>query len=359
VPLVLLSYSGIDSASFMRDTAQYSALLFGAAAPPGLPFSLNSFYDQLSNGLFGIHGRVSPWARLPNTEVAYTGTPSTDCANARGDGSNNCNGIFSSQATSQLHGALRQALARVDTGPGGMNFALFDNDGPDGIPNSGDDDGFVDLALFVHPTQDGACGGANNNHVWSHRFTLSATATYTTNDARAGGGFIRVADYLIQSALGGATGCDVANIMPIGVVAHELGHGLGLPDLYDIEGLSQGPSVGIGQWGLMGIGSEAAPRSPARMEAWSLNELGWVTLDTLTATGTYALDAAPVSHSGRLRERARNEHARRILPAGESSGIAGRYCADSRDVSKIRQSGWLRRGPSHLARRRYQDACGQ
>ncbi len=295
VPYILLSYPGIDSVSFMRDTAEYSALLFGATAPPGLPFSLNSFYDQLSNGLFGIQGRVSPWARLVNPEVAYTGTPSTDCANARGDGLNNCNGIFSNLAISQLHTGLREALARVDTGPAGMNFAQFDSDGPDGIPNSGDDDGFVDLALFGHPTQDGACVSATNNHIWAHRFTLSVTATYTTNDARAGGGLIRVADYLIQSALGGATVCDVASIMPIGVVAHELGHGIGLPDLYDIEGLNQGPSVGIGRWGLMGMGGDATPRSPARMEAWSLNELGWVTLDTLTATGSYTLGAAPVS----------------------------------------------------------------
>lgn len=295
VPYVLLSYPGIDSVSFMHDTAEYSTLLFGATAPPGLPYSLNSFYDQLSNGLFGIQGRVSRWARLQNAEVAYTGTPSTECAITRGDGLNNCNGIFSGLAISQLHNGLREALARVDTGAGGMNFAAFDNDGPDGIPNSGDDDGFVDLTLFGHPTQDGACVSPTNNHIWAHRFTLSVTATYTTNDARAGGGFIRVADYLIQSALGGATGCDVTSVMPIGIVAHELGHGLGLPDLYDIEGLTQGPSVGIGRWGLMSMGGDASPRSPARMEAWSLNELGWVTVDTITATGIYSLDAAPLS----------------------------------------------------------------
>ena len=295
VPYVLLSYPGIDSVSFMRDTAQYSALLFGAAAPPGVPYSLNSFYNQLSNGLFGIQGRVSRWVRLANPEVAYTGTPSPECAATRGDGINNCNGIFSSLASSQLHAGLREALARADTGSGGMNFAQFDNDGPVGIPNSGDDDGFVDLAVFGHPTQDGACGGDTNNHIWAHRWTLSVTATYTTNDARAGGGFIRVADYLIQSALGGTTNCDITNIMPIGAVAHELGHGLGLPDLYDDAGAAFGPTVGIGRWGLMGMGGEATPRSPARMEAWSLNELGWVTVNTLTATGGYSLGAAPVS----------------------------------------------------------------
>lgn len=293
VPFVLFAYSETDSLAFMRPPSDYTNLLFGASAPPGLPFSLNSFYSQLSNGLFGISGQVSPWARLASSEVTYTGTPSTACFNMRQDGSSNCNGIFSTQAITQLHAGLREALGMVDAG---INFAQFDNDGADGIPNSGDDDGFVDLVLFGHPTQDGSCGGASNNHVWAHRYTLSATSTYTTNDARNGGGSIRVADYLMQSALGGGANppCNTSQIMPIGVVAHELGHGLGLPDLYDIEGLAQGPSVGIGRWGLMGMGSEVTPSSPARMEAWSLNEMGWVALDTLTASGTYTMDPAPI-----------------------------------------------------------------
>jgi hypothetical protein len=43
---------------------------------------------------------------------------------------------------------LRQeVLAAVD---GSIDFAQFDNDGPDGIPNSGDDDGFVDFVAIVY-----------------------------------------------------------------------------------------------------------------------------------------------------------------------------------------------------------------
>ena len=32
-----------------------------------------------------------------------------------------------------------------------IDFSRFDNDGPDGVPNSGDDDGFVDLLFVVTP----------------------------------------------------------------------------------------------------------------------------------------------------------------------------------------------------------------
>jgi M6 family metalloprotease-like protein len=294
VPFVLITYPGIDSVTFMRPQSEYTALLFGASPPGALPYSLNSFYQQLSNGLFGMTGTVTRWAHLANAEVTYTGTPSATCQASNPFGSTNCNGIFSSAATNQMQIGLREALVYVDTGAAGINFAQFDNDGPDGTPNSGDDDGFVDLVLFAHATQDGSCGGSSNNHIWAHRFAL-VTGVYTTNDASAEGGNIRVSDYLIQSALGGSSGCDVSGLMPIGVAAHELGHGLGLPDLYDIEGITQGPSVGIGRWGLMGMGSEATSQSPARMEAWSLNEMGWVALDTLTTSGTYSFSAAPVS----------------------------------------------------------------
>ncbi|MDP3910825.1 MAG: M6 family metalloprotease domain-containing protein [Gemmatimonadales bacterium] len=293
VPFILISYQGIDSVTAMRNPADYDALLFGATAPSGLPYSLNSFYRQMSNDMFGMSGTVSAWARLSQAEVNYTGTPSSTCALQNPFGTNNCNGLFSSTAIAQMQNGLREALAAVD---GAINFALFDNDGPDGIPNSSDDDGFVDLVLFGHATQDGACGGSTNNHIWSHRYALvTGSGSFVTNDPSAAGGTIRVSDYLIQSALGGATGCDVNTIMPIGTVAHELGHGIGLPDLYDVNGNIFGPSVGIGQWGLMGTGNFSSPRSPSRMESWSLNELGWIALDTLTTSGTYALGEVPVA----------------------------------------------------------------
>ena len=71
--------------------------------------------------------------------------------------------------------------------------------------------------------------------------------------------------------------------MPIGTVAHETGHAFGLPDLYDTDLNSSARTQGIGEWGLMGSGNYARPYSPARFEAWSLFELGWVDVDTLSS----------------------------------------------------------------------------
>jgi hypothetical protein len=79
--------------------------------------------------------------------------------------------------------------------------------------------------------------------------------------------------------------------MPVGTVAHETGHGFGLPDLYDTSNKTEG----IGEYSLMGSGNYTSPFSPSRMDAWSLNELGWVTLVPLRTGGTFSFGAAPTS----------------------------------------------------------------
>lgn len=66
----------------------------------------------------------------------------------------------------------------------------------------------------------------------------------------------------------------------IGTVVHEFGHTLGLPDLYDITGWSNG----VGAWDLMGTGGwlgsplAGAPEGslPGNMGAWSRYAKGWV-----------------------------------------------------------------------------------
>ena len=301
VPALFFSYRN-TLPQFKRDTSQYASALFGPNPPPnGNPYTLRTFYEQMSNGVFSMRGKMIGWVVLDSNEVTYTGKPGT-CPTKAGDGNpfdtKNCNGLFSASATNRMQNGFRQALARVDAR---INFSQFDNDGPDLIPNSGDDDGYVDMIMFAHPTKDGACGGfpggsdAANNHIWSHRFVLVdalsiGTKDYVTNDHsnKPGFGNTRISDYFVTSALGGASSCDSTQIMPIGTAAHEFGHALGLPDLYD----TQGPTEGIGEWGLMGSGNFTSPRSPSRMEAWSLNELGWVALRILNTTGTYQLGAA-------------------------------------------------------------------
>jgi M6 family metalloprotease-like protein len=282
VPVIMFRYQNSPAAQYARDTAQYDATLFATSPPGGKPYTLRTFYEQMSNTLFSIHGAAVGWVALANNENSYTGAPGTCSTNPFG--TNNCNGLFGN-GFALMQAGLREALTHADSS---IDFGQFDNDGPDGIPNSGDDDGVVDAVLFLHPSMDGACLTGTNNHLWSHRSGLTATGSvFTTNDNRAGGGKIIVNDYMLQSGLGspGATGspCDSTAIMPIGTAAHELGHILALPDLYDVSG----PTEGIGEYGLMGSGNYTTGNSPAHYDAWSLQQMGWTTVRPLTTTGTY------------------------------------------------------------------------
>ena len=67
-------------------------------------------------------------------------------------------------------------------------------------------------------------------------------------------------------------------------MAHEFGHGLGLPDLFDTSPMlepGEGPaedSAGIGAWGLMGWGAHGwgGDDGPNPLSARSLEQLGWI-----------------------------------------------------------------------------------
>ncbi|HYT70894.1 MAG TPA: M6 family metalloprotease domain-containing protein, partial [Gemmatimonadales bacterium] len=279
VPVVLLRYTGTTAPPFAA--ADYDAVLFGATAPFGRPYTYHSFYSDLSNGLLDIQGASYGWTTLSGTEGAYNGGTSAECQQNNPYGTSNCNGVWSDAAFGALQGALREALANIDSQ---LDFSQFTYDAPTGI---------VSLVLFVHPTLGGECGPGSANHLWAHRAWLFPG--YVTNDPWPGhsGQFLQVQDYIFQSGLGGTDSCTGTDIMPIGTVAHETGHGFGLPDLYDVSGTTEA----IGRWSLMGAGNYSSPFSPARMDAWSLNELGWVTLAPVTTAGAYSFGAAPASDS--------------------------------------------------------------
>ena len=79
------------------------------------------------------------------------------------------------------------------------------------------------------------------------------------------------------------------HIVGIGLAVHELGHVLGLPDLYDITGQSEG----VGPYSLMAFGSwgrgpqdAAAGHRPTALDPWSLIQLGYAR-PTIISSGTW------------------------------------------------------------------------
>lgn len=278
VPALLMRFADTPT-SGLGDTTTYNSYLFGPTPPAGRPYTIRTFYEQMSGGVFSMQGAAVGWVTLDSNESKYTG-PATGCPSPY----QTCNGVWSSAALAALQAGLRQAIGKADAQ--GVDWSRFGYDAATGT---------LDLVIFIQPNRDGACGSASNNHVWSHRSSLGGINTATPWPGHSGQ-FLKVNDYTIQSGVGGLTACDSTQIMAIGTAAHETGHGLDLPDLYDLDPSDGDDSEGIGEWGLMGSGNWARPFSPAFFEAWSRQFVGWVTVQPVTTTGTYTL--SPVEATG-------------------------------------------------------------
>lgn len=135
----------------------------------------------------------------------------------------------------------------------GLDFSIYDND----------NDGNVDGIIVIHAGYGEEAGGGANT-IWSHHWTLgSYKRTYDG---------VIIDDYALVPELRNNFGSNISNI---GVICHEFGHSLGLPDLYDTD-LSDGDSEGIGEWGLMGSGNwNNNGTSPSNLCVWSKFFLNW------------------------------------------------------------------------------------
>src|SRR5581483_2400469 len=75
---------------------------------------------------------------------------------------------------------------------------------------------------------------------------------------------------------------EMAPFSSFGVLCHEFGHLLGLPELYAPGGAAH---EGVGVWDLMGQGTWLGRGdSPPGLSAWSKLRLGWVDVETVTTT---------------------------------------------------------------------------
>jgi len=249
--------------------------------------TIGNFYREMSYGLFTVSGTTYDWTTLSRPDTYYEGDDYTDQ-----NGSHHCNGMCS---TAHIGDLIREALDLNRK----INWALYDNDGPDGLPNSGDDDGYVDFVAFAHAENGAECDRGTN--IWSHRWSLSdwTGSAYQTNSQSAGGGFIKIDDYTIQPAYG----CDGATPNDIGVFAHEFGHAFGLPDLYD----TSNRGAGLGNWCLMAGGSWGgdgqSPDQPVQMSPWAKETLGWITPKDITTNLSRAPIATYEDHPDVLRLR--------------------------------------------------------
>jgi M6 family metalloprotease-like protein len=274
IPVVLGIFSDDPpGAPFDRSTVHREFF----AGPKAVGQTLPEFYAEMSRGLFTLVGTTTEWGRsaLPRSQVTrgVSGLSSTTSGGV---------GRF-----------IEELVLALDSA--GMNWAPFDQTG----------DGYVDVLAVIHSTRGAECDGSPDR-IWSHRWSISSVTAgrlpdgiRTSTPGPGPGGFIHVNDYTIQPV----QSCLHDGVNEIGVFAHELGHGLGLPDLYST---GSNRHTGAGNWDLMatgawGCGLAVDPAFPCPMGAWSKAMLGWVQVEEL-ATGTRHGEVVlpPIQTSGRV-----------------------------------------------------------
>jgi immune inhibitor A len=211
--------------------SHYEDMLFSVGTYP--TGSMRDYYLENSYGNFETTGDATGWYRMPRNYTYYV------------DGNYGFNNY-----PRNAQGLAEDAVLAADPY---IDFSQYDNDGPDGIPDSGDDDGYVDAIFIVHAGP-GAEVTGDPNDIWSH--------AWSTYDPVAVDG-VYVYSYSSEPEDGS-----------IGVFCHELGHVLGLPDFYDYGYDSRG----AGYWSVMAGGSWGGGGvTPVHFDAYSKVRLGFVT----------------------------------------------------------------------------------
>ncbi len=256
----------------------YQDLYFGEGGAPGSGGdfeSLKQYYERQSSGRYSVDGYVSPWVKVPYNEARYGRSNGYPC------GGNVCSNTWAlirdavNQWVSDQHAAgrtdaqIRSQLASYDT------WDRYDHDG-DGDFN--EPDGYVDHFQIVHAGGDQADGDPwqGEDAIWSHRWkafqgTGQGPAGNPDGGTQIGSTGLWVADYTIQPENGGTS-----------VFAHEYGHDLGLPDLYDTANAAAATENGVNWWSIMAQSRVSAPQDQSidsragDFGAWEKLQLGWL-----------------------------------------------------------------------------------
>lgn len=225
--------------------------------------SVSDVYKRNSFGKFKIQSDIQEWVTISRTEA--------ECA----DGANGY--------TDELVHCMREALDILSSR--GIRFSDWDENG----------DGEFDGIMFLHSGY-GAEFGSSDCHgqhyrsrIWSHKWTMPTRLHWSSSNIHDNVTFNK---YHISGATWGKCGSKIARI---GAIAHETGHFLGLPDLYDTDG----SGYGVGNYDLMANmwGWRNDQYYPPLMSCWTKMQLGWIEPTAVDVSGTYELPAAASSPS--------------------------------------------------------------
>lgn len=269
--------------------ADYSAdyfrkLYFGTSGE-----SLKTYYQKQSSGRYSVDGTVTDWVKVPYNEARYGRSNGYPCPG------NVCsNTWFLIRDAIDVWYAGRIAAGRTPAQIKAelAEFDRWDRYDYDGDGNFDEPDGYIDHFQIVHSGGDQADGDPwqGEDAIWSHRWrafqnTTSGPPNLPMGGTQIGTTGLWVADYTMQPENGG-----------LSVFAHEYGHDLGLPDLYDTETGADSP---VAWWSLMAQSRLAAKNDegigtrPGDLGAWEKLQLGWLDYEIAEAGDRRTLRLGP------------------------------------------------------------------
>jgi len=239
-------------------TSYYHDLIFGTDTG-----KMNNYYQTVSAGKVSLSSGTAAVVITTSTQnMAYYGTDGNDID---GDGEND---IDSGQAgnPTPIWNLAKEAVEIADAQ---VDFSDYDSDG----------DGIVDHVIIVH------AGSAQeytlqSTDINSHRWHIGGDIGGSTCPVDG----VAVDNYAM-----------VAEDSPMGTFAHEFGHELGLPDLYDTEtGKPSTDKPSPGKWELMDAGmwnGNPPGTNPAHPSAWCKTYLGWINPTVVRDNNEYTLNS--------------------------------------------------------------------
>jgi M6 family metalloprotease-like protein len=157
------------------------------------------------------------------------------------------------------------------------------NGGHTGLLSTNVAGGTFDAVIVVHAGNGNETTQNTNGDIWSIFYSQDTVIAGTGPvDATAAAAGFTEGDVVPETETSGI-------ISPLGVMCHEFGHSLGLPDLYNTTAIG-GSSVN-GRWEIMDSGPyDGAGANPSHPGAWDKQFLGWVTPTVITTKTSASLN---------------------------------------------------------------------
>jgi immune inhibitor A len=239
--------------------------LTGPDGQPGFDisgFTMKNMYEEMSKGAYTVNGAATPWVTVAHSEAYYGATVCHETSP----------GVWEYGAIQDMQGHPDNplgpgqlpidavaALAQAQPNFPWADYDLEDQGDVDGDGNVLEPDGVIDHVVLVHAGEDKSGGGGAQGPyaIWAHSSAVAGGAPVPGTN-------LKLSNYIVQPEDSG-----------VGVFAHEYGHDLGLPDLYDT---ASGGDSDVDFWDLMSTGSHSGPifqSMPTHMGIWDKWVLGW------------------------------------------------------------------------------------